>query len=668
MTPSATLSDTPSGRQTPLPVAELVVDDAGNILSVNPAMASLLDIDQSAIEHATWSSLAARSDLSGLIAMALPPFPADPRTTWFRFDDDPPTLGMLAVRAIAWPGADRAAIVTFTPVEHRAEGGSGPIAPALGAPALWFEVAFGSNVVATALLTEHGRHVASNDAMTELVGQGASVLAPEALHPADIEDTVESLEYARTGRAVSIPHRLARTDGSTIVVNSNVMPVMLDGQQYLLVQVTPSAQARHTGPPDTDPVTGLLDAVGVGASIGRCVERRIESGTDFAVVSVDLDDFRGVNAAIGTIAADAVLSEVAACIRSLVPPSSDIGRVVADRFAAIVPETDVDEVTTLAGELVERVARIEPEGLGRPLAARASGVLVATNEQSIGDITQTAEQITQAARLRPDHTMIRTLRDRADTTVTIGESQTREWCRSVETALGSDSFAAVAEPLRPMTADVDHGIDYYELLVRLVLPNGEWMSLPKFERLAARLDRRTHIDRWMVARAVRYLERHPALDLEVNLTRATVHAEDAAGWIAEQVLGAGIDTDRILFAIDERVIVDDLACAAEFTHELRERGLGVCIDSFGGFGGGARELEAIAPRRAKLPGSIVSHSAAERDAAAKLAELVGLARGAGVQTAAVFVSDAEVHDVVKALGVDLAQGWYVGRAVSLEVR
>lgn len=48
-----------------------------------------------------------------------------------------------------------------------------------------------------------------------------------------------------------------------------------------------------------------------------------------------------------------------------------------------------------------------------------------------------------------------------------------------------------------------------------------------------------------------------------------------------------------------------------------------------------------------------------------MSSIVGIAQGMGKQTVAEFVTDADVLETVRRLGVDHAQGYHVGRPVSV---
>lgn len=105
--------------------------------------------------------------------------------------------------------------------------------------------------------------------------------------------------------------------------------------------------ARHDG------LTGLLNRK---AFVAR-VEQACRNGSRFALLSIDLDDFKGKNDNYGHHIGDALLVEAARRIQSTLRPTDAAGRLGGDEFAVLVSDVDIDfahaTATRLAGLLAE---------------------------------------------------------------------------------------------------------------------------------------------------------------------------------------------------------------------------------------------------------------------------------------------------------------------------
>lgn len=113
---------------------------------------------------------------------------------------------------------------------------------------------------------------------------------------------------------------------------------------------------------------------------------------DDAVLFLDLDGFKRVNDTTGHAAGDALLTEVAARLRTHLRHSDVVARIGGDEFVVLCPRTD--EATALA--LAERLVRaiVEPVATGRGDVAVGVSVGVAT-----GDGTSTFESVIARADL-----------------------------------------------------------------------------------------------------------------------------------------------------------------------------------------------------------------------------------------------------------------------------
>ncbi len=103
----------------------------------------------------------------------------------------------------------------------------------------------------------------------------------------------------------------------------------------------------------TDALTGLPNR--------RAFDDRLESETrrssryqhPFTLMMLDLDGFKGVNDVHGHPAGDEVLQQVAARLRQSLRDTDFFARYGGDEFAVILPETDRETATNMAGRLKE---------------------------------------------------------------------------------------------------------------------------------------------------------------------------------------------------------------------------------------------------------------------------------------------------------------------------
>lgn len=85
-----------------------------------------------------------------------------------------------------------------------------------------------------------------------------------------------------------------------------------------------------------DVLTGIPNRKQIINHLDICIRFSEEKCTDFAVVFIDLDNFKSVNDSMGHHTGDMLLQEVASRLTALINPKDIIGRLAGDEFALII--------------------------------------------------------------------------------------------------------------------------------------------------------------------------------------------------------------------------------------------------------------------------------------------------------------------------------------------
>jgi diguanylate cyclase (GGDEF)-like protein len=107
-----------------------------------------------------------------------------------------------------------------------------------------------------------------------------------------------------------------------------------------------------------DPLTGVGNYRQLHQSLTGELARHARSDRRFALILLDLDDFKGINDSFGHLAGDRILCNVAEVLRESIRPGDTITRHGGDEFSVIAPETSPAEASSLALRLEEAVQRV----------------------------------------------------------------------------------------------------------------------------------------------------------------------------------------------------------------------------------------------------------------------------------------------------------------------
>ena len=114
---------------------------------------------------------------------------------------------------------------------------------------------------------------------------------------------------------------------------------------------TVAYHARH------EPLTGLSNRALFASRLAAAVDRHGRDGMPFAVLFVDVDDFKSINDSLGHDVGDGVLVSIARRLVGCVRDDEAVARLVGDEFAMRVEDSTENAALALANRLVDEFAR-----------------------------------------------------------------------------------------------------------------------------------------------------------------------------------------------------------------------------------------------------------------------------------------------------------------------
>ncbi|HZF71318.1 transporter substrate-binding domain-containing diguanylate cyclase, partial [Sulfuricurvum sp.] len=105
----------------------------------------------------------------------------------------------------------------------------------------------------------------------------------------------------------------------------------------------------------TDPLTGLTNRIRLDEKLVECHQSYLRTQRTYAVMIIDLDNFKRVNDTYGHLVGDKTLVTFAQIIRSNVREMDLVGRWGGEEFMIICPETNINGADRLATKIQELV-------------------------------------------------------------------------------------------------------------------------------------------------------------------------------------------------------------------------------------------------------------------------------------------------------------------------
>lgn len=138
-----------------------------------------------------------------------------------------------------------------------------------------------------------------------------------------------------------------------------------------------------------DSLTGIYNRRYLDDFLTKEVNRALRHGLSFALMFIDLDDFKKVNDTHGHAAGDTVLKEIAALLKDTIRGEDVVGRFGGEEFLVIMPETDLPGANTLAERLLDKTRELKPAGIRVTFSAGIS--VFPTDATTVEEILRKAD-------------------------------------------------------------------------------------------------------------------------------------------------------------------------------------------------------------------------------------------------------------------------------------
>lgn len=407
-----------------------------------------------------------------------------------------------------------------------------------------------------------------------------------------------------------------------------------------------------------DALTGLFNRHRFLQELTREAER-LARGDEFVLAYIDLDHFKSINDTLGHAAGDELLVAITSLIRNTIEPADILARLGGDEFAVLMPSTSLETARVRLEAIREAVRSHVMLLRGRVVRVTASigAVRAPADGQDAGHLLAKADMAMYRAKANRD----RVCEYSAELDSAEVLDRTRVMEIEIREALEQGRFTLFAQLVAPLARGEER---HYEALLRIVQPDGTAVLPPDLFQVAERSSIIHDIDRWVVREAVELIklasENGEPVTLHTNLSAKAIEDEALPGFIRDTLRELGVDPGRLVLEITETAAVTNMLKAIEFIRAIKRIGCKFALDDFGVGYSSMAHLKNMDIEYLKIDGSFVANMASDRRDEHLVRAMVELARGLGKQTVAEYVGDEETARLLKRMGVDYLQGYYVG--------
>jgi diguanylate cyclase (GGDEF)-like protein/PAS domain S-box-containing protein len=491
-----------------------------------------------------------------------------------------------------------------------------------------------------------------------------------------VESALGNLLLRTTGSSESVEFRVGHRDGRLLhtecLFTNLLQHAAVGGIVVNLRDISERKQFEEqlTYHALHDPVTDLANRALFRDRVEHALSRRHENRPLFAVLFVDLDDFKTINDTFGHDGGDRVLETISARLRSGMRESDTAARLSGDEFAVLLEdiphETGISEIVARLLESLSAPFWLD----GREDCVECSvgiAVVRTTSDKAtsitVDEVLRNAEVAMYQAKTADGNTFRYFMPSMRETVVTQLALRT-----DLKAAIAADELTLAYQPIFDLETDEITGYEAllrWEHAVRGNVPPATFIPVAEDSGLIVPLGRWV-LDR-ACAEAMAFQQDDPYGPqrlMAVNISAQQLARVEIVDEVRTALRSSGLDPHCLMLEITESMLIADVDLAIERLSALRELGVQVAIDDFGTGYSSLSYILDLPTDFLKIDKRFIDSVDGHDKESRLTAAIIGLAGALELRCIAEGVERPAQRERLKELGCGFMQGFLLARPMS----
>ncbi|WP_415058080.1 ammonium transporter [Halopseudomonas sp.] len=463
---------------------------------------------------------------------------------------------------------------------------------------------------------------------------------------------------------------LRRRDGSDVAIQDAVAPIRDDESRIIGAVLTfrdvtvnrrlareLSHQAAH------DTLTGLANRAEFELRVAAILALPLAERGEQVLCYMDLDQFKIVNDTCGHAAGDELLRQLSKLFQARIRNTDLLARLGGDEFGLLLTGCHLEEALPIVDGMRAQVEEFRFSWEGKTFAIGVSiGLVQIAPGETLGRLLSAADSACYAAK---DAGRNRIHIYQADDEQLLERRGEMLWVNRIRQALDEDLLRLYVQRIMPVAGTTSS--PSFEVLVRMLGDDGSVIPPGAFMPAAERYALATAIDRWVVGNFLAwigdYCRRQPdnQSNFSINLSAASLGEDSFLEFVLATLARHSVPPKCICFEITETSAIANLSRAVVFMQRLRSIGCRFALDDFGSGLSSFAYLKTLPVDFLKIDGVFIKDIETDPIARAMVSAINTIGHEMGLLTVAEFVESEGILRCLQELGVDYAQGYYLGR-------
>ncbi|RTL49533.1 MAG: EAL domain-containing protein [Bradyrhizobiaceae bacterium] len=450
-------------------------------------------------------------------------------------------------------------------------------------------------------------------------------------------------KHLSDGRIICAEHR-PTSDGGWLTTYDDVTE-----QRRAESQIT--FMARH------DALTKLPNRLLLAERIEQAIAQA-GRGPGFAVLCLDLDNFKQVNDTLGHPVGDDLLRAVADRLRACVREIDTVARLGGDEFAIIQSETeDPNDAGRLARRIVECIGAPYEFNGQRIVVGCSVGISLAPNDGTSGEKLLKNADVALYRAKTDGRGIWRFFEPEMDAAL----QRRRALELDLREAMEKEQFEVYYQPIYDLRLDRISG---FEALLRWNHPVRGMVSPDQFIPVAEEIGLIIPLGEWVLKRACERAALWPGdLKIAINVSSVQFRSPRLVEAVTTALRLSQLAPGRVELEITESVLLTNSAETLATLHQLRTLGIRIALDDFGTGYSSLSYLRSFPFDKLKIDQSFVGDLTADEGSKLIVRAIVSLGKSLGMRTTAEGVRTIQQLNDVAAEGCSEAQGYLFSKPV-----
>ncbi|MDF1879276.1 GGDEF domain-containing response regulator [Sulfurimonas sp. SAG-AH-194-C20] len=374
-------------------------------------------------------------------------------------------------------------------------------------------------------------------------------------------------------------------------------------------------------------------------------------GTVQSLLYINIDHFDFVNTTYGMGKANKLLKGTALKLKQFLPTNTNLYHVTADEFVLLLNEPSQNQAMLLASQIQSFFKESVVEFDGHSHSVVFS---IGIDNGEGNKLFINAKAASKEARHYGGNTIV---------TYDVHSQYMTEkrdglyWIGVLQKAFDDDKIFTYYQPI--VSNNVTQ-TKHYEVLCRLMDQNNKLVDANKFIRSAKQVGFITQITRIVIDKAFKLFEKND-YNFSINISMHDLHENYLLKFLNYKCEHYHISPTRVHLELVEDIIISKTDMLDTQVLELKNNGYHVIVDDFGTDKSAYNRMFELKAEYIKIDGTFIKELGKDRAFRVIVKSIVDFAKKSGIKTIAEHVESEEIHTIVKELGIDYSQGYYIGK-------